>query len=150
MKKVISILLCYCILILPAGCRSSRLLTTDEAETMKGAQNYLLIHTPTRTFKIYNYKFINDSIEGDLLINSPTNAHTISLYTNLNLDIKTNIRSSKFIRLSKSDITKITYSEFSIENTLLLTVGIFGILAILAVIVGNSMSFNIDVSGLGE
>lgn len=150
MKKFVSILLCYCILMLPTGCRSSKLLTTDEAATMKEAQNYLVLHTPLRNYKIYNYKFTNDSIEGDLRAISPSKSKTINLYTEFNFDINLNRNSSKFVRLSKSDITKITYKEFSTEKTILAVVGGLGILVILAVIVANSMSFNMDFSGLGE
>lgn len=150
MKKFVSILLCYCILMLPTGCRSSKLLTTDQAETMKGTQNYLVLHTPLRNYKIYNYKFTKDSIEGDLRIISPSKSKTINLYTELNFEIRLNSNSTEFVRLSKSDITKVTYKKFSIKKTILVVIGGLGILAILAAIVANSMTFDIDLSGLGE
>ena len=150
MKKFVSILLCYCILMLPTGCRSSKLLTTDQAETVKGAQNYLVLHTPLRNYKIYNYKFTKDSIEGDLRIISTSKSKTINLYTELNFDIKLSSNSTEFVRLSKSDITKVMYTKFSAKNTTLAVIGGLGILAILAAIVANSMTFNLDLSGLGE
>ncbi len=150
MKKFVSILLCYCILMLPTGCRSSKLLTTDQAETMKGTQNYLVLHTPLRNYKIYNYKFTKDSIEGDLRIISPSKSKTINLYTELNFEIRLNSNSTEFVRLSKSDITKVTYKKFSTKKTILVVIGGLGILAILAAIVANSMTFDIDLSGLGE
>jgi len=150
MKKFVSILLCYCILMLPTGCRSSKLLTTDEAATMKETQNYLVLHTPLRNYKIYNYKFTNDSIEGNLRVISPSKSKTINVYIKFNFDVNLKSNSSEFVRISKSDITKITYRKFSAEKTIIAAVGGLGILVILASIVANSMSFNIDLSGLGE
>lgn len=150
MKKFISILLCYCILMLPTGCRSSKLLTSDEAETKKGTQNYLILHTPNRDYKIFNYKFAKDSIEGDLRIFSPGKSKTINLYTKMIFNIKLDRNSSEFVRISKSDITKITYKEFSAGNTIIAVVGVLGILVVAAAIVANSMSFNIDLSGLSD
>lgn len=150
MKKFISVLLCCCILMLPAGCRSSKQITTNEAETMKGAQNYLVLHTPNRNYKIYNYKFTNDSIEGNLRLITPSKPNTINVYTEMNFDIEFNRNTSKFIKLAKSDITKVTYSRFSIENTVLAALGGLGMLAIVAAIVANSLNFNVGLSGLNE
>ncbi|BBE18970.1 hypothetical protein AQPE_3143 [Aquipluma nitroreducens] len=150
MKKFISILLCYCILILPTGCHTSKLLTADEAEAKTGTQNYLILHTPNRNYKIFNYKFTKDSIEGDLRILSPGKSKTINLYTEMNFDIKLSRDSSEFVRISKADITKITYKEFSMQNTIIAVVGVLGVFAILSVIVANSMSFNIDLSGMSN
>ena len=150
MKKFISILLCYCILILPTGCNSTKLITADEAETKQGTQNYLILHTPNRNYTIFNYKFTKDSIEGDLRIISPGKSKTINLYTKMIFNIKLNRNSSEFVRLSKSDITKVTYKEFSAGNTIIAVVGVLGILVVAAAIVANSMSFNIDLSGLSD
>ena len=150
MKKFISIFLCSCILMLPTGCRSSKLLTSEEAETMKEAQNYLVLHTPNRNYKIFNYKFTKDSIEGDLRVISPSKSKTINLYTKMIFNIKLNRNTSEFMRLSKSDITKITYKEFSAGNTIIAVVGVLGILVVAAAIVANSMSFNLDLSGLSD
>lgn len=149
MKKIISILLCYCILMLPSGCRSSKPLTADDAATMKRIRNFLVLHTPTRTYKMYDYKFTTDSIEGNLRIYPPGQmTNTINIYTEMNFELKLDRNSSKYTRLSKNDITKITYKKFSLENTILLTLGVFGSIAILAVIVANSMSFDINLSGM--
>lgn len=150
MKKFISILLCYCILILPTGCHTSKLLTADEAETKMGTQNYLILHTPNRNYKIFNYKFTKDSIEGDLRIISPGKSKTINLYTEMNFDIKLSRDSSKFVSISKSNISKITYMEFSSGNTILAVIGILGVLVGIAAIAANNMSFNIDLSGTGN
>ena len=147
MKKFISILLCYCILILPTGCHTSKLLTADEAETKRGTQNYLILHTPNRNYKIFNYKFTKDSIEGDLRIISPGKSKTINLYTEMNFDIKLSRDSSKFVNISKSNISKITYMEFSSGNTILAVIGILGVLVGIVAIAANNMSFNIDLSG---
>lgn len=150
MKKFISILLCYCILILPTGCHTSKFLTADEAETKMGAQNYLILHTPNRNYKIFNYKFTKDSIEGDLRIISPGKSKTINLYTEMNFDIKLSRDSSRFVSISKSSISKITYMEFSSGNTILAVIGILGVLVGIAAIAANNMSFNIDLSGTGN
>jgi hypothetical protein len=64
----------------------------------------------------------------------------------MTFDLKLDHNSSKYISLSKSDITKITYKKFSLENTILVTLGGVGILAIIAAIVANSMTFTINLS----
>jgi hypothetical protein len=98
---------------------------------------------------MYNYKFTNDSIEGDLRIYPPGKmTNTINIYTEMIFNIKLDRNSSKYTRLSNNVITKITYAKFSLENTTLLSAGIVGILVILAVIVANSMSFDINFNGL--
>jgi hypothetical protein len=150
MKKFISILLCYCILMLPIGCNSTKLITSDEAETKKGTQNYLILHTPERNYKIFNYKFTKDSIEGDLRIFSAGKSKTINLYTEMNFNINLSRNSSEFVSISKSDISKITYMEFSSGNTILGIVGVLGVLVVIAAIAASNMSFNIDLSGLNE
>lgn len=150
MKKFISILMCYCILILPTGCHTSKLLTADEAETKAETQNYLILHTPNRNYKLFNYRFIKDSIEGDLRIISPGKSKTINLYTEMNFDIKLSRDSSRFVSISKSSISKITYMEFSSGNTILAVIGILGVLVGIAAIAANNMSFNIDLSGTGN
>lgn len=147
MKKFISILLCYCVLTLPTGCTMYKPLATVDAETVPGAQNYLILHTPTRNYEISNYKFTRDSIEGNLGRNVSSRMNTINIYTQLNFDIKLNMTSTKFIRISKSDISKISYRKFSLGNTILLIAGGAGAIAVLAAIVANSMSFNIDLNG---
>ena len=150
MKKFVSILLCYCILILPTGCHTSKLLTADEAEAKTGTQNYLILHTPNRKYKIFNYKFTKDSIEGDLRIFSPGKSKTINLYTEMNFDIKLSRDSSEFVSISKSNISKITYMEFSSGNTILAVIGILGVLVGIAAIAVSNMSFNIDLSRMSN
>ncbi len=143
MKKVVSILLCYCILMLPTGCRSSKLLSKDEATTMGKGQKYLVLHTTKERFKIYNYKFTNDSIKGDLRKFSGNIKNTINVYTDFIFDIKLDNVSSQYIKLARSDIRKMTYVKFSAGNTILAVLGGVGIIAIIAVIVANSMTFDL-------
>lgn len=133
-------LLCYCILMLPTGCRSSKLLTAEEAATMERTKDFLVLHTPTRDYKIYNYKFTNDSIIGDLRIHSPGEMNIINIYTEMIFNMKLDRNSSKYFRLSKSDIKKITYKKFCLETTILTSLGGIGIVAIIAAIITNSMT----------
>jgi len=141
MKKLISILLTICILILAPGCQSAKLLSMDEASAMSTDKKYIVLHTPKRTYKLYNYKFTDDSIEGDLMKFSGKNTYAINMYTIFILDFKLENKESQYIKLPKSVIEKITYAKDSPGKTALAVLGGIGVIVLIGVIIVNSMSF---------
>jgi hypothetical protein len=141
MKKSISILLCYCILALSTGCQTTRLLSIDEASAMNADKKYIVLHTPQSTYKLVNYKFTDDSVEGDLMNFSGKNAYAINIYIALLLEVKLDVNELKYIKLQKSVIQRITYTKDSPGKTVISVLGIMGVIWIIA----NNMTFNVGL-----
>ena len=108
MKRIISILLAYCILILPTGCSTSKLLSMEEASFVKN-KKYLVLHTPTKTYTLYNYKFSENTLEGNLAAFSNNSKAKINVYTDQIFDLKPTVNNKQFISLNVINIQSIKY-----------------------------------------
>ncbi len=135
-------MLCYCILALSSGCQTTRLLSIDEASNMSADKKYIILQTPQRTYKLVNYKFTDEYVEGDLMQFSGKNTNAINIYTALLLDVKLDVDEIKFIKLQKSAIQKIDYTKESSGKTVITIVCIMGVIIIGGVIASNNMTFS--------
>jgi len=142
MKKIVSILLVFCILSFSPGCQSAKLLSMDEASTMSTDKKYIVLHTPKRVYKLVDYKFTNDSVEGNLMKFSGKNTYAINIYTIFILDYKLENEERQYIKLPKSVIEKITYAKDSPEKTILAVLGGIGVIVLIGVIAVNNMTID--------
>jgi hypothetical protein len=142
MKKLISILLSICILILAPGCQSAKLLSMEEASAMSTDKKYIVLHTPKWTYKLYNYKFTDESIEGDLMKFTGKNTYAINVYTIFLLDFKLDNEESQFVKVPRSVIEKITYAKDSPEKTALAVLGGIGVVILIGVIAAHNITID--------
>ena len=121
MKRIISILLASCILMLPTGCSTSKLLSMEEASLVKN-NKYLLLHTPTKTYNLYNYKFSENTLEGNLAAFSKNSKARINVYTDQIFDLKPTPNNKQFISLNVINIQSIKYFKSNTAKMSFITI----------------------------
>lgn len=146
MKKFVSILLAYCILILPTGCTTTKYLSLEEASSVKTDKNYLVLHTPQKLYKLYDYKFTENALEGTLKQYSGKKNNKLQVYTPINFELKSDINSNQFITLERVNIEKITYSTPEADKTVwIIGAGVLTIIVILILTGGVTYSPDITI-----
>jgi len=145
MKKIISILLAYCILLLPTGCSTSKLLSMKEASLVKN-KKYLVLHTPTKTYNLYNYNFSENSLDGSLAAFSKDKKARIHVYTNQIFDLKPTLEYDQFISLKDVNIQSINYSKPRGEKAFIITIASVVSFFILASVLTDGPITNLELS----
>lgn len=130
MKKVISILLAICILIIPSGCRSNKDLTMQKA-SRKVHYNFLVLHTPENVYDLYNYKYKRGILVGQLRKSSYHKKKTIHVYTNQKLNIEPSLDSYQKVYIEKSDIALTSRRKLQ-ERKIVQKAGIISVIFITA------------------
>lgn len=150
MKKIISILLAYCMLILPTGCStSSKLLSMKEATTIKN-KKYLVLHTPTKTYNLYNYNFTEKTLEGSLAVLSNNNKSRIHVYTNQIFDSKPSLDYNQFVTIYEINIQSINYFKPKGKKTAIITVASVVSFYLLASLLSSGSITNLQLGNAGE
>lgn len=145
MKKTISALFVICILNASfISCKTHEILSAYEASEIKSAKNLLLLHTPSKIYTLYNYKFTDTMLVGDLMEKTKTKGYTIHVHTKRDFYAELDEKTVYYYELSISNIDKITYSKVSTGKSILFGVGIY--LAV-GIIVSLSGSFGTTISG---
>lgn len=127
MKKIASIFLAM--LILNASfisCKSSKMLSIDEASEMKEKEKYLVLHTQKKTFSLHNYNFSDDKLTGDLQVKKSSKGYIVHVYSDISHDIAVEELQSAYLELPYSGINRIVYMKKEPGKTALLTGGIIG------------------------
>lgn len=126
MKRLVSILLAYCILIIQIGCTTTKYLSFQQVKETKSSKNYLTLHTPQNIFIVENYMFTNESLEGNLMSLSDEKKDGIHVYTEQYIDSDSIPNKSSYIIIPKSNINIITKPYYNKKNTkyLVASVGI--------------------------
>jgi hypothetical protein len=145
MKKTASVLVVFCILNASfVSCRTHKMLSVNEASEIKNAKNSLLLHTPSETFKLYNYKFSDTMLVGDLMEKTKIKGYVIHVHTKQNFHLEFDGNTVHYCELSISNIEKITYSRVSTGKTILFVGGIW---LVTAVIIGLTGDIGPTISG---
>ncbi len=145
MKKTVSILFIICIFSAYfVGCKTHQILSVSEASEIKNAKNFLLLHTPSRTYKLYNYKFSDTMLSGDLMEKTKTKGYTINVHTKRDFYAELDENTVYSYELAMSDIDKITYSKVSTGKSILFGIGIY---LVIATIIGLSGAAGPTISG---
>ena len=110
-------------LIFLSSCKTSKMLSIDEATEME-EEKVLLLHTPTKVYNLRDFKFLEDKLIGQLKHKTKQKGYTIHVYTNLNYEFNDKYH-SKNLELSISHIKKLTYSKAAPGKTALLGSSIF-------------------------
>jgi len=113
MKKLISLALSFCILIMQSGCTATTHLTMDEASHAKSEKNFLVLHTPNKLYRLYDYKFTENTLEGTLKQYASKTKNDLHVYTSLNFELNSDPESSQFITVKKTDINNMGYPIIS-------------------------------------
>jgi len=150
MKKIISIILAFCMLILQTGCStSSKLLSMKEAKTIKN-KKYLVLHTPTKTYKLYNYNFTEKTLEGSLAVFSNNNKSKIHVYTNQIFDPKPSLDYDQFVTINEINIQSINYFKPKGEKMAIRTVASVVSFYLLASLLTSGSLTNLELGNGGE
>jgi len=137
MKKTVSILFVICILNASfVSCKTHKMLSVNETSEVKNAKNSLFLHTPSKTFKLYNYKFSDTMLVGDLMEKTKIKGYVIHVHTKQNFQLEFDRNTVYYFELSLSNIEKITYSRVSTGKTILLVAGIWFVTALILVLTG--------------
>lgn len=129
MKKLVSVLLAFCMLVLQFGCAPAIRVSMDRAQRMNSKKYSLVIHTPENKYNLYAYRFTEDVLLGELGRYSKPRKKAFHVYTNVNFDLYSTHNSSQPIALERSNIEKITFINHLQRNPLLYA-GIIGIIII--------------------
>ena len=139
MKKTASILFIVCILNTSLiSCKTHKILSVNVASGIKNAKNSLLLHTPSKTFKLYNYKFSDTMLVGELMEKTKIKDYVIHVHTKQNLQFEFDGNTIHYCELSISNIEKITYSEVSAGKTILFVAGIWILTAVIIGLTGGA------------
>lgn len=111
MKKLISFLLAYCLLVMQFGCITTRSWSHEKALSMEQWNQSLVLHTKTRNYKLSNYMFTEDFLQGNLMKYSRPKEKTVHVYTNLDLNGYT--ESGQLIFLERLNIERIIFKNHS-------------------------------------
>lgn len=129
MKKIVSILLAFCLLVLQVGCAPAKTLSMDKAIKKNKGKYSLVIHTPDHKYNLYSYRFTEDALVGELARYSKPKWKALHVYTNATFDLYSTNISSQPITLERSAIGKITTINHLQRNPLLY-VGIVALIVI--------------------
>ena len=150
MKKTISILLAYCILMLPTGCStSSKLLSMKEASLVKNKE-YLVLHIPTKTYNLYNYNFTEKTLEGRLSVFSKNNKARIHIYTNQIFDLNPSLDYNQFVSLNVINIQSINYFKPKGKKTAIITIASVVSFYLLASLLSSGSITNLELGNGGK
>ena len=146
MKKTASILFVICILNASlVSCKSHKMLSVNEASEIKNAKNSLLLHTPSKTFKLCNYKFSDTMLVGDLMEKTKIKGYVIHVHSKQNFHLEFDGNTVHYCEISILNIDKITYSRMSTGKTILFVAGIW--LATAAIIGLSGVDIGPTISG---
>ena len=66
MKKLISLVIAFCILNLSLSCSQPKILTVDNLKYQNKISEYVILHTPDRKYILDQYSFREQSLVGSL------------------------------------------------------------------------------------
>ncbi|HAQ21607.1 MAG TPA: hypothetical protein DCR40_20615 [Prolixibacteraceae bacterium] len=141
MKKLVSVWLAYCILIMQSGCTTKRTLSMSEVSIHHTKKTSLVLHTPNSRYQLLDFKFTDDALVGNLEEYSGKNANILHVFTDLNFYYNPYQKIHQSINVPKSNIQKIKYSKFDGIKTFML---IGGLVATLIILGTNSISYNFN------
>lgn len=143
MKKISAIILAFCVLNLSLSCTTSKIITYDEMEEEDAGMEYLILHTPKGEYSLYNFKYTQEGIEGELSKFKLKNGFFIHVYSYEDIDLKVKRDTNYPYLVNKDDIKKIEYSQTNIGARYLTALGI----VIGIIIIGGVIDFAIN--GIG-
>lgn len=108
MKKLVSVVLAFCMLILQVGCAPAKKLSMDKAIKKNKERYAVVIHTPDHKYNLYSYQFTENALLGELARYSRPKWKAFHVYTNATFDLYSTNISSQPITLERSAIGKIT------------------------------------------
>lgn len=133
MKKFIAMLLSVCMLVVQPGCYSSKTLVVDHPSEKMTRKNYLILHTPTKIYKLHNYRFKGDILTGQLGKYSKPDGRTLHVYTQKEFFRELTQQSRPTITIKQWDIEKMTAQRHPKRSTLLITIVLLLALSFFAV-----------------
>lgn len=131
MKKIALFLSVLCILNASlVGCKTHKMLSVNEASEIKNVKNSLYLHTPSKTFKLVNYKFSDTMLLGELMKNTKIKGYVIHVHTKQNFHLELDEHTGHYCEIPMSNIEKITYSKVSTGKTVLFVAGVWLVTAL--------------------
>lgn len=114
-------MLALCILLFQTGCTTSKLISMKEASSLK-SKKFLVLHTPIKTYHLYNYRFTNNTLEGSLATFQKNYTARINVYTDVIINMKSSQDLNQFITIKEQNILSINYSKPKAEKMAIITI----------------------------
>ena len=126
MKKIATFFFAICILNASfVGCKTHKMLSVNEASEMKYVNNSLLLHTPSKTYKLDNYKFSDTMLLGELMKKIKIKGYVIHVHTKQYFYLELDEHTGHYCEIPISNIEKITYSKVSTGKTVMFVAGVW-------------------------
>lgn len=144
MKKLISILSVFCILNASfISCKTSSLISIDEASAKAGEEKSLILHTPIKNYTLDNYEFKDDKLIGELKKKGKHKGYTVHVYTDVNHDVILKPGELQHVEISVTQIQKITYTKKTPGKAIGIGVGATAfVVLILGIIAASTFTMN--------
>lgn len=143
MRRIISLLIVFCLLNFSFGCSSPKVFTVNDIKSQSNSDSYLIVHTPTIRYKLTNYTFTKGDLVGDLMKFKSKNGTYYHIYTEANFWGKLNKNASLNIQLPIDNIYNIKQRNTNSLRTGLIISGV--VLVIFGGIVAISVQ-NMDIN----
>ena len=128
MRRIISLLIVFCLLNFSFGCSSPKVFTVNDIKRQSNSDSYLILHTPYTRYKLTNYKFKDEKLEGDLMKFKLKNGTYYHVYTEADSWRKLDKNQSLNIQLPIDSIYNI---EQRTTNSLRTGLIIFGVVLVI-------------------
>ena len=132
MKNVLIFILAFSILILPYGCTTLKSISIQQIPEYSKKRNFLLIKTPKADYyQLNHYQWMDEYLEGYLSKTKQGGIDVVIIQINSKLDVSSG--SPTYVRIELKDITNITYKEFKLGRTLILTIPIIALIVLISI-----------------
>lgn len=124
MKRIISLLIVFCLLNFSFGCSSTKVYTIKDLRRNIKSNSYLILHTPSTKYKLTNYKFEDEKLVGDLMKFKSKNGTYYHVYTAADFWGELNENASFNIQLPADHISEIKQRTTNSVRTGFIVLGI--------------------------
>ncbi len=146
MKRILSYILIFCILLINFSCRSTSLITKGEIGQKKTDREILILKAANKTYELRNYKLESEYIEGDIY-RKTTHTRTTKGDSNfivVILDSDYSVIPEEFpikgVQIPDSVIEKIEYKKLNTPLTILTVTAV--LIPIILIISNNNWSWS--------
>lgn len=139
MKKILSFLLAFSILVGHFGCSTFKTVPKQEAAMTVSKKNFLIVHAPGMRYELSNYQFTDTGLKGDLKTFEGGNLNTMHVFTDMHFSLPGHSMAMLPVFIPQDHIQKIKYARPSTLKTILF---VGGILAVITLVGMNSIQIN--------
>lgn len=138
MKKILSFLLSFCILVAQFGCSTFKTIPQQEASITATQKHYLILHAPGNRYQLSHYRFTDAGLEGHLEPFEGGNLNTFHVFTDMRFSHPGSSVKVPVV-IPNSHIQKVKYARHSTLKTILF---VGGFIALVTFVGMKNMRFN--------